>query len=209
MLEWSPRLWRRGFESWCNQQREDNGSSEVSNGEYQKGKGSYTSRALPYLVDFRRCHMWVRLEVRLYVDFANVGGDIEQEREPPNPSKELYLADFRNLGRQTTNGFVQRRKEGDDASLLLGRISFEPGIPFTDCCARNSHSDDQGEGGQDAEYLELSVAEEGHDTWKVDIAGEVAQDVAHTRQSRCPCVCIILLMRWRIVNYKGPYACLD
>lgn len=55
----------------------------------------------------------------------------------------------------------------------------------------------------------MSVAKEGQVSRKIDISREVADNVANARQSRSPCVGIVLLMGRGIVDYKGSNTCLD
>ena len=44
--------------------------------------------------------MGVLLKVGIGINLADVGGNVEEEREPSNPSEELNGADLLDLGRQ-------------------------------------------------------------------------------------------------------------
>lgn len=201
--------WFGSLEARFDKQGQENGGSKIGDGEDEECKGAYPGRFLPCSVDFFWRHVWVLLEVWLNIDLANVSGDVEQERKPANPGKELHLADLADLGWQTTDRCVQRHEESGNTGFLQRRIAFKSRVSLTDSGTRNSNGDGQCERGQDAKHLELSVAKEGQVSRKIDISREVADNVANARQSRSPCVGIVLLMGRGIVDYKGSNTCLD
>lgn len=63
-----------------------------------------TSGASPCFVNFCGRETWVNFEDRIDVELANVGGDIEEERKPAHPRKELYGADHADRRRKTPHG---------------------------------------------------------------------------------------------------------
>lgn len=73
-------------------------------------------------------------------------------------------------------------------------------IALGDEKARDENGSAERDAGDDAEDLELSITEERHDLWQVDVAGKVAQDTSYAEDDTSPGIGIFLLMGWRVVN---------
>lgn len=77
---------------------EEHVGGEGGDGEDQEGEGADARGFLPFRVDFVGRHVRVGFEDGIDVELADVGGDVEEEREPADPVEELdfaYPADLR------------------------------------------------------------------------------------------------------------------
>lgn len=52
------------------------------------------------------------------VELADVGGNVEKERKPAYPAKELHLTDHSNPGRQSADGREYLSEEGEETRVV-------------------------------------------------------------------------------------------
>ena len=128
-------------------------------------------------------HVRILDKVWLDVDLADIGSNVEQEGKPADPCEELNSADFLDLWRQTLHRAVELDKERQDASLLGWWGSLKPWVSLSDAEARDGDGDRHGENCDDTENLELRVSKEAEVLGQVDIAREIAQNVAKSRHT--------------------------
>jgi hypothetical protein len=142
------------------------------------------------------------------VKLADVGGDVEKEREPANPAEELHFADHSNLRRQSPNSREDLPEELEKSWIVRSWRTFKPGIPFFDVQATNEQRRDQSNGCNDTKHLKLCGSKKWESLWQVDISKDVSKDVSNAGDTRRPSIGRFLLMSWRVVDDERPDASL-
>jgi len=82
----------RGLVGGGDEEGEEQVGGEGGDGEDEEGEGADARRIFPFRVDFRGRHVRVGFEDGVDVQLADVGGDVEEEREPADPVEELDFA---------------------------------------------------------------------------------------------------------------------
>lgn len=97
-------------------------------------------------------------EIGVDVQLADVGGDVEQEREPADPVEELGFAHLTDLGVKALHGEEDLPEEGDNAEFVFRRWAFGTGVSFANAEAREENGSAEGDACYDAEDFELRVS---------------------------------------------------
>ena len=140
---------------------------------------------------------------------ADVGGDVEEERKPAYPCKELDFADTLDLVWQLVDGTEETFEEGQHSASCFGRSGVEGWIAFSAGSDADAHGEGHDEGCDGTEDFELRVTEPRQVLWELDVAEEIASDVSDTGRSHQPGVGRLLLVSWSNINNIGSDTGLD
>jgi hypothetical protein len=70
--------------------------------------------------------------MRINVELADVGRDVEKERKPAKPAEELHLTDHSYPPGKSPNGIEYLFEECEKARIVCRWWTIEPGIPLFD-----------------------------------------------------------------------------
>ena len=90
----------------------------------------------------------------------DVARGVEEEREPADPGTELNRADSSDLWRETSDGRKDLLEESHDTTFPSGWGAFHSRISLFDSKGADGHRTTECYAGDNAENLELGVAEE-------------------------------------------------
>lgn len=90
---------------------------------------------------------------------ADIGCNIEEEWKPADPIEELSFANFSNLGVEAPYGREDLAEERYDAQLFIRRRTLQSRVMFANVEARNDYGATQRDARDNAQHLELCVAE--------------------------------------------------
>ena len=178
---------------------EEHAGGEGDDGEEEERECPSPRGIFPCLVDFVWGEVRVGGEDWVYFELGDVGRHVEEEAEPAHPVEELRFADFANLRRQPPDGVEDLAEEGDQAWVALFGCTFDARIALTNVEAGDEDCGADGEGSDGGQDLEFVVTKPGEDLGEIHVAGEVAEDVADSRNSTCPGICVFLLVGGCIV----------